>query len=259
MTQLSVLRHLWDHCGGIPQDYLCIDLETSGFVFNSRKSDPAARESGADLIWETGHCEVRQGQAQEYCWTALNWIGHPYVEEDFLRSRLYRLQQAMARDGRTCHMSWSRMEQEGEDPEETLYAFYNLLMDAREAGRKIVGHNVILFESRVLQDAFHEWIGVDFAFAPDELIDTAAIEKALITGYLPFQEETLQEYFRRLLHAHTAGERWNIDHCIQKYQLVEKYGLDPRQTHNAGFDAMVTHLLLEEFRELTEADEEETA
>lgn len=249
---LQALRQLWDRCGGIPDDYLSIDLETTGFAFKSRKDTSTSGVSGDDLITETGYCYVRNRQAQTYHWNVLDWTRSPFVEADFLRYRLQRLAKHMGETGRQCHMTWERMAAEGEDPQDVLYAYYNRLMDAREAGHKLAGHNIVLFEHRVIQDAFHEWLGIDFQFEEEELIDTAAIEKAILTGVLPQPQESLLKYFRRVLSARTPGLRWNIDHCIEKYQLVEKYALDTKQLHTAGFDSMAVHLLIEEFRELTE-------
>ena len=63
----------------------------------------------------------------------------------------------------------------------------------------------------------------------------------------------MSAYFLRVMRKPVKGVYSNLDrHCVTKYKLTEKYDLNMADAHTAGFDAMLTHLLMEEFRELSQ-------
>ena len=221
----------------LPVDYLCFDLETTGF---DRKDD---------LIVEIGHCRIVGRQSKYYESKVLDWTQSEHVDLDWLEHKLNSCKASMAKSGRDYHMSIDRMKAEGEKPEEVFKYYVDLLDGARKLGQVFVGHNLARFDSPFFTTAVKEWIGEDFAFEGREIIDTAAIEKASQAELPQKPGELMHEYFSRVIRTPCAGVKYNLDqHCVEKYKLLEKYHLDMAEAHTAGFDAMLCHLLLEEFR-----------
>jgi hypothetical protein len=141
------------------------------------------------------------------------------------------------------------MKEEGQAPRQLLAEYADMLYQAGEDGIVIVGHNVVQFDAPFFERAVLEWLDLDWPF-PELVFDTAAVVKATLVGMPPFPEETLREYFFRVLERPAPGTCYNLDtYCVNKFKLPEKYpDLDMSGAHNAGFDSMLTHLLLEEFR-----------
>lgn len=233
----------------IPQDYLCFDLETTGFVF-SFVSDQLQPESADDVIVEVGHCDVNNGVAEDYWTTILDWTKVPeYVEADWIRAKIATVTEHMARDNKPFHVSYDRMCAEGEHPIETLDRYVNLLERALNKGKMIAGVNIMQFDQRVFFDATFEWLGEGFQIPLDRIIDLGVIEKARQLNILPRRGECLSDYFRRVAGVRKAGVRWSVDHCCEVYGLTDAYGIRDEDKHSAGFDAMLCHLLLEEMRD----------
>ena len=116
-------------------------------------------------------------------------------------------------------------------------------------GQVFVGHNLARFDSPFFTAAVSEWLAEDFVFNSGEILDTAVIEKAAQAGLPQQPDESMDEYFERVMRTPCAGVKYNLDqHCVEKYGLLKKYHLDMSEAHTAGFDAMLCHLLLEEFR-----------
>jgi hypothetical protein len=244
----TILDQLESDMGSeLPNDYVCFDLETTGF----RKDD--------DLIVEMGNCIVEQNAAQYYESHVLNWADPKYRDvtpRDWVKWKLKKCAEQMAKAGRTCHMTIDRMEAEGEDPIEVLETYVEIFQEWRAPGHFFVGHNVLNFDASRIEFTTGEWLGHPWVFQQQELFDTAAVEKAIVTGIEPMPGEPIYKYFKRVLDRPAPGVRWAMEPtCVEKYQLAAKYpDLNMDDAHSAGFDSMLVHLLFEEFREMADAD-----
>ncbi len=221
----------------LPSDYMCFDLETTGF---DRKDD---------LIVEIGHCRVQDRSSGYYESRVLDWTQSEHVDIAWLEHKLNACKASMAKTGRDYHMTIDRMQSEGEKPEDVFKYYVDLLEGTRKLGQVFVGHNLARFDSPFFTTAIAEWLAEEFVFNDGEIIDTAVIEKAAQAGLPQQPGESMDEYFKRVMRTPCAGVKYNLDqHCVEKYGLLEKYHLDMSEAHTAGFDAMLCHLLLEEFR-----------
>lgn len=228
--------------GDLPRDYLCFDLETTGF-----KADD-------DLIVELGNCQVQDGQGPLYEGDVLNWFESDMVDDDWLEDKLETCRASMERAGRVYTMTPDRMQSEGNTPEIVLEKYVSLIEAAKEKKQQIVGHNIVKFDAKRFAQATEEWLGKRCEIPPELCFDTAAVEKASQLELEPDPSEPLHKYFKRILEYPVAGVRYNLDdHCVNKYKLQEKYDLPMEEAHTAGFDACLCHLLLEEFRRLANA------
>ena len=136
----------------LPSDYLCFDLETTGF---DRKDD---------LIVEIGHCRVQNRSSSYYESRVLDWTQSEHVDIAWLEHKLKAVQASMAKTGRDYHMTLDRMRDEGEKPEEVLKHYVDLLEGARKLGQVFVGHNLARFDSPFFTAAVSEWLAEDFVF-----------------------------------------------------------------------------------------------
>lgn len=231
-----------------PETYAAIDIETTGF----------SREK--DLVLEFGHCLVRGREPADRGSLVLDWSDHPVVPDWWVRERLDKLARRMQQDGRPWRLTYDYMRAEGVRADRALPYVLEFLEALRGSGTLLVGHNAYSFDEEMLAANFEGFLGVDgFRFGENELFDTGAVEKASQCPddpeMLPRPGDTLESYFRRVVNRRVAGVKWSLDrHCLPKYGLAEKHGLDPSDCHSAGFDAYLTHLLMEEYRARVEAD-----
>lgn len=229
------------HAGGrFPSSYMTWDTETSGF---SRDND---------VIIEFGSCLVQAGEVIDRSNVVLNWFKSPNIPADYIRSQLQRVAQAMRVQNKGWRVTEDVMRQEGIDPIQALEWMYSLFTLAKEKNILLVSHNGINFDQEMLCSSFAQDLGKEFEFDPDLTWDTSAIEKASQLIHEPASRpkpgETLQAYFKRMNSWRVKGVYTNLsDHCVKRYRLQEKYGIDPASMHSAGTDAYVLHLLMQEF------------
>ena len=230
--------------GTLPTTYCCLDTETTGF------------NADRDVIVEIGHCLVKDGKVDSELNLVLNWQNHRVVPDHWVRARLDHLNQEMANKGTPYHMTYARMGREGIAPEEGLTFYRNLLATLAEQDVPLVLHNA-LFDEEMLAHAFAGFIGAEdgFRYRDNGVFCTMGLEKAnqraSDRNCLPRDGETLREYFTRARHFGGSKTPASLDrHCVPKYRLAEKHGLDMRHVHGALFDAKLVHYLFEEFREL---------
>ncbi len=223
--------------GCLPDSYMTLDCETTGF-------------SHRDLIVEMGHCVVEEGVGQYYESTILNWADHPDISEGFLRNQFAR----QKRDGYNQHVTIKKMREVGQRPEDVLETYLEVFEKNREDDQIFAGHNFVGFDRPRIMKHMEWWIGAEWIFYYDdpdfenECFDTSIVEKACQVGLIPFADETPRKYFGRVVGNKQKGVRFKLGpHCVPKYGLDVKYDLDPDKEHSAGYDAMLVHLLLEEY------------
>jgi len=240
--------HFVKFCGGSwPDDYTCFDLETSGFSFDR------------DVIVEWGHCIVRDRQPTNRMGFIINWFGSGLIPDDYLDYQLRRVWREMAKVGRTFRVTPEIMRRDGVTPETGLNFIEDFLITLREGSEMLVTHNGWKFDVRMLTSHLHDFMGSDFEFDPNHIIDTGAVEKASQIESdmraLPGEGETMKDYFTRIANWVLPGVKWNLDTwCMEKYDLARKYGANTEDAHAADYDAWLLHLLMEEFRVLLAAE-----
>lgn len=242
---LNTILQKWAlELGELPSDYVTYDLETTGV------------DNGEDLIVELGHCVVIDRSSEEVHSTVLDWTKIPTVDKDWLKFKLKRCSEAMLRNGRTPHMTYERMQSEGIDPLQALTEYATLFDNFKKEGLLIAGHNAVQFDNPFFEQAVCEWLNKPNWKFPTLVFDTAAVVKATLTQMPPLEGESLQQYFFRVLDRPAPCVKYNLDtYCVQQFGLMDKHPeLSLADAHTAGFDAKLTHLLLEEFRNMHESN-----
>ena len=85
---------------------------------------------------------------------------------------------------------------------------------------------------------------------PDECIDTGAIIKAARLGLTPSPTETLAEFLHRIRYNRSRC-KWNLKLSAELLDLEALHKIDMSKAHDAGYDCMVTHYVLDELRNRT--------
>ena len=116
-------------------------------------------------------------------------------------------------------------------------------------------------DERMLRGNFHRFLNKPFNLPDNAYFDTGAIFKAseiwdarsgdamnFKVQMLPNRTETLKTYFSRVIYTRVAGVKWSLSKIMDDFGLTEKHAVDEGQFHNAGFDAMCLHWIMEEYR-----------
>ena len=233
-------------CGTLtkfPSDYLVLDVETTGFS--------AAR----DFIVDAGWAVVQNHRIVHQESLLLNWSLIPSVDHRLIRSQLERQAYEYSKVGRPHYYSWERLCDEGLHPVEALQAYAQLIADyVTQPGRMVVGHGLWRFDRQFIDGHTSQFLN-DYLLPWERtktVLDTGLIEKAMQIGKLPWADDTLDDWFKRV-DATWSKCKWSLDsHCSRKYNLVERYGVDMRLAHTAGFDCQLTCFLLDTYRQLLE-------
>lgn len=268
MTPGQWIAELNRRTGGelFPDNYIVFDVETTGTVFyGANGADKPELNGYHDVITQIGHCIVRGGEAKHRAGIILDWMKPEYMEHHefdvmkdsgWLVHQLNYLVDIFEQKGRTYQIPPDRMEAEGQDPIKTLEAYYDIFTEARKEGLKFVGHNAWGFDAKMMRYHFRQYLGKDFKWRPDEIIDTGMIEKAVQDRdnenvSLPWKTENLKTWSRRMSNSPRRGIKWNLDtHVVGKYNLIEKYNLNMDDAHDAGFDCYITHLFLQTLKDI---------
>lgn len=220
----QLMKSVAERCsnGRIPDDYLVIDLETTGLP------DRSGRE---EYVTQFGYAVVeRRKITDNYCTllkTPPGWIN----------------EEASRVTGITDEM----IQKDGEDPA----AFYRKLLDLfalfRASGAMFVGHNIAKFDCPFLEaDFVHH--GIDFKFRGGEVIDTGMMFKASQLFAAPADRESLGEFFHRVSLVRSRA-KWNLVFAVRRLGLDMTYGIDLSKAHDAAFDCKMTHFLFEDLRQ----------
>ena len=207
------------------------------------------------MIVAMGHCSVTDRVASTFDYKILNWadFDQRLVPFYWLEQKLNQCRYFMEKNGRQYHgVTLDLMRERGYPPLEVFEEYLALIQAAVEAKQELMGHNLAHFDKPRIEFAFDEYIGAEYVLPRHLVFDTAAVEKASICGMTKHPDEPRFKFFKRILAQPRAGVYYKLDQdCVPKYQLREKYDLDLDQAHvNPGFDAMLCHLLAEEYREI---------
>lgn len=239
-------RAMRETFGPIPDDYLVVDVETSGLKHDQ------------DVILQIGWCEVENRQVVDNDAVVLNWFDNSVRLPDprWLRERINQTRAVMTREGNAY--PWTEpVLRAGEKP---LVALAELLLRLRShALPAIVTHNGWMFDAPMIENHFKRYLSTPFEFAERRMWDTGALEKGVQLNMRPLPNDTLRSYSRRVM-AKICRIKWALTkHCIPKYQLDKRFGLNVQDAHRADFDTRATHCLLQVFREQMEESTKETS
>jgi hypothetical protein len=226
----------------LPDSYLITDIETSGFDPNN------------DLIVEVGWGIVHNRKLIDCAGMILDWTQiNPgnYEYQRWLRRRLEYVAEAVAAKGGRYHFTYERLQDEGVSPISGLADYARILWTFMRSSAYIVGHNLWNFDRKRINHATAEFLdNYQLPWHLSPVIDTGLIEKAAQIGKVPMDSETLEEWYRRV-NGTWARTRWNLEgHCEDKYNLAERYHLDLRYAHTAGFDCLLNYALAETYRHI---------
>lgn len=222
-----------------PKSCIVFDVETSGL------------DTERDYIVQIGHLVVEDCKPREPMDIVLDWTRCDAVQHGGMRQRLYEVDHDFRMQGRDYKFNYNRLAEEGVDPVSVLEIYHELFTQHQNAGCHFLTHNGFRYDSKIVASHFRRYLGSTFQFDQHLMIDTGLLEKACQLNMMLEPNESLPSFYNRIEQAIAKGVFWSLDrHCVPKYDLVRKHGLDMRKAHTAGFDCYVTHLLLEEFRSM---------
>ncbi len=239
--EAEVLESLSRHFE-FPDTYLVLDVETTGF------------SRSLDFIIDAGWAVVKDNQIVNQTSLLLDWSRIPNVDHYHIQSQLRRQAADYAKIGRPHYYPWERLCAEGEHPLEVLHAYAQLIYEhIMNSNSMIVGHGLWRFDRGVIDSHTTRFLqGYLLPWQMHTIFDTGLLEKAAQTGRSPYPTETLDEWLKRTNNAN-AKVKWNLEHhCVPKYKLIDRYQVDMRLMHTAGFDCVLIHYLLDTYRQLTE-------
>ena len=152
--------------------------------------------------------------------------------------------------GCVYHTPYARMLAEGFTPRDVLAGYLATIKEFLADGAGIAGHNVLGFDIPLLERHFAEFIGDNFIFPVEKVWDTGLTEKARQLEQLPTRNQTRLEFFQMIRGRWSKGIKWNLPLCTQIYRLMDRLQIDPDADHDANYDCVLTHHLLEAQRAL---------
>jgi hypothetical protein len=229
-----------------PSSYLCFDTEFTG------------RSERDDLIVEIGHVLVEDGKVVDKLNLVLNWYEFDSVSPSWLD---YKLSQMRTHIGPGWRLSPAVLQSEGIHPLKALRFYHKLFQTWSQRGLFFVAQNGINADEPMLRGNLNRFLNKSFEIPANSYFDTGAIFKADqiwkakdgdLVNYqsvmLPTRTDTLKSYFKRVCGSRVRGVQWSLKLILDHFDLIRKHELDASQLHNAGFDAMCLHWIMEEYR-----------
>ncbi len=229
--------------GELPESYFLFDLETTG------------SDKQRDLIWNIGALLVEAGMVVEEYDAILDWTQMPVSKVDpcWLTKKIASINSQLRRADKPQHLTLDKL-RSGIYPLDALQELVNRLTQAKHRNIPVVNHGLINFDIPMLTNQTETWLGSPYLFKRTQVIDTAALEKAIelrLTPELPdYQDCKLLQYQKKILDLKT-NVRFSLDtHCAKKYSLWSRTGLSPKLAHLAINDTRLCHSLLSTYKEL---------
>jgi hypothetical protein len=225
-----------------PDCYLVLDTETCGF------------SPTKDVMVDLGWAVIRDRQIVNQDNLLLNWSAYPGVDHGYIQRQLLLLERKYGEIGRPFYYPWERLCDEGIPPLEAIHTYTTLIYEHIQRDEQIVGHGFWRFDRNMIDAHTQRFLsGYLLPWRLNSIIDTGLMEKAAQANRPPYDNDTLDEWFQRINNANIKGVKWNLEnHCVPKYRLVERFNVDMRLMHTAGFDCTLIHYLMETLRQLTE-------
>ena len=225
--------------GQLPDTYLTIDLETTG------------NQSADDYIVQIGHCFVRDRQIIDRNSFYLDW-SYSSVHNGEVKRRLTELNKLLLdKDPARNIITPEILHTQGSDPKTILTHYKDWIEELHEESIPLVTHNGCLFDMAFLYQHFVRFLGdPEWAVRNDLVFDTGAMVKAAqLDEPVFYPNEDLFTMAVRINTLRRKGVRWSLsDFVVPGLCFDEKYNLDKKNSHHAGHDAYVVHLLFEYLR-----------
>jgi len=219
----------------LPCNYLVLDIETTGF--SSTKNRVVSIGLCAVQNCEIAH-ELHEGDSSNMI---LKWPIEVFDGCD----------KAIEIHGIDYHKS----QELGLEPADAMGILAESIAWARDNNMYIVGHNMLKFDAPFIGMEMQR-AGLDTRIEGNEVIDTAALCKSMQLHILPGLDETVMGYFQRVMAIRAKGIFFNLDrYCVERFGMIEKYGVDPQSAHDSGYDCWLTHLVLQELNKMLDIDE----
>ena len=243
MAQISdVYFQQFAGCYQFPDSFLVLDLETSGLDRNE------------NLICSIGWCQVKDGQIVDNDEVYLDWRDMPGVDLNKLQADLDIVASNMLRKDAVLHHTYARLCSDGLPAYQVLQAVLERIEACENRREVIVGHNFIGFDSIFLANHFDRFLGVNWGWSPDLILDSGVLEKASqlkeFDKPLPMANETAWDWAKRIANLRRAGVYWSVSHCDKRYGLLAKLNMSTEVLHSAKFDSLLVAHLVQEYRRL---------
>jgi DNA polymerase III epsilon subunit-like protein len=251
MTPGEWLRYAQSRLGSLPSSYLVFDIETTGLDIN------------IDLPAQIGWAVVENNKLVDSGSRFMNWASNRSKEDyAWLVDRVNRTKQQFEfkhgyATGNVYSVSIERM-LVGDNPEKVLSDFYKLFTECRKNGFGFLAHNGLRHDQPIIDRVLNQLSGGEmrFRFKPNDYFDTLSIEKSVQIFPEVAHNETWLDFARRAYHLGGHKVKGSLDrHCSVKYDLPNKHNLCMDKAHEADFDCVLTHHLMQEYRELSQGSE----
>lgn len=256
MTVDELFADLHKTVGGVPDDYLVFDVETSGVT-------------PTDLILQIGHCLVRGRKVVDWQSFCLDWrqaagrlpdrcepawaCNHRDLQDGnvgWLKTKILDVEQAFRQKGLVGRITWERLAREGNDPLAILGAYRDWFQEVADRGQFFLAHNGYMFDCRLFEAHFANVLGRPFTFGENAVLDTGTLLKAAQVPTTPRRGESLRAFSGRVAGFRRRGLRWSLsEFAVPLFGLKAKFD-GQADSHDAGHDAVMAHLLFEELRAL---------
>ncbi len=232
------------------KSYLVYDIETTGLDFLN------------DVITQFGYLRIVDGKIAKEDQIIIDWTKSK-LDQDWLKERLDKAnEQLVARSGYPS-LSYEELKT-GITPEKARDLIASILAGSHTFSQFKVGHNIHTFDNKFIcsfmrdtkyvsgQIYAHSRVANGLNSYYNDSVDTGVIEKACQIHEFPKSGESILAFSNRIKARKAKGVNWSLSgHCVSKYELDKKHGLDVSKAHTALYDSRVTHLLFEEYKSIT--------
>lgn len=225
--------------GPLPTDYLVIDIETSGLKIDE------------DIPVQLGWVLVADGRNFNSGHQLLDWS--ETVDRYWLARRMkYARQQVeFTREGlptgQRYAFSLERLINYGRPALEVLGEFFRLYDQCTADGMAVVCHNGLSLDLAMLNRARQHFFSTPLR--AERYVDTMALERALQIDRLPVAGDSWRSFCERVYRAGGSKIKSSLlHHCRPKYKLGSTLTQD--LGHEADYDAVLTHELIEVYRNM---------
>jgi hypothetical protein len=235
----SWLKRALQYLGGIPDEYLVIDVETAGKDAKDNRT----------LLIEAGWCYVRNGKILDKNGIVLDWTNPELgIDQEWLRQTLEETETALQKKGfQTEFISYREMQKDGVDVVDALRKLHEICLQAQQEGLRIVGHNFWCSDARVMERHFFRRLMKGFRFKAQDVFDTGMFEKAIrLERSIPEDGFPLDKWYERL-NAWQCKAKWSLSNCVEEYKLPLAAS-EQRHVHRAPFDCELNTRLVEAMR-----------
>jgi DNA polymerase III epsilon subunit-like protein len=230
----GILTAWTDQYGPFPDDYVCVDLESTGVT-------------PQDKIVQIGWCTVKDRKPVLSHAIVIDWTTDHATDAKWLAKTLANTRAKMAEKGKQYPWTVDLLRSRGKKPRDAVATFAN----ACKPYTTYSTHYGWAFDYPRLGKLMHE-CGLAFSPDQDRMLDTGLLTKACLTRTPPRPDETVAAYMRRV-DSVRAAPRHNIEACIALYDLKTS-GAGSKNTHEGAYDAWLVALMTEKLRHLEQVE-----